>query len=260
MIKQFLVPAITLIAIGFTGSVNAATSTFEDLTLAPNSYENGANLSPAGGFSSGGNYFANSYNAEYGSWKGFAYSDVNDTTTAGYTNQYAAITGGGVGGSGNYAVTFDPYFGDASVTLASGQRPSSVYITNTTYAYLSMRDGDPFGFSKKFGGATGADEDFFTITFTGLDAGGDVTGSVVFALADFRGDADYIVSDWTFVDLSPLGDASSISLSYASSDVGIYGINTPLYAAIDNLVAVPEPSSIAIASVLACGFLARRRR
>lgn len=249
----------SLVSISFVtcGPSFAATSTFEDLALSPNSYENGSNLSPAGSFASGGNAFANAYNAIYGSWSGFAYSNVNDTTTAGYRNQYAAITGTGFGEAGNYAVTY----GDtATITLAAGQRPESVYVTNTTYAYLTMRYGDAYGFTKKFGGPTGNDADYFTVTFTGRDAGGAKTGAVEFALADYRGATDYIVDVWTLVDLTPLGQAATISLSYASSDVGAFGINTPTYAALDNLVAVPEPASVGLLSVASGAAMLRRRR
>jgi hypothetical protein len=36
-----------------------------------------------------------------------------------------------------------------------------VYVTNTTYAYNSMRDGDMF--AKKFGGPTGNDPDWYKL-------------------------------------------------------------------------------------------------
>ena len=205
------------------------------------------------GFASKGTTFAG------GVYAGWSYSNVNDTTTAGFGNQYAAFTGTGLGGSGNYAIGY----GSGPVTFAAGQRPTSVYLTNTTYAALSMLQGDSF--AKKFGGASGNDADFFDVTFTGRSgvAGtGDVTGSVTFRLADYTfadNALDYVVRNWTQIDLTPLGNAASMNLSFASSDVGDFGINTPVYVAVDNLVTVPEPASLAGLAV-AGGLLLRRRK
>jgi hypothetical protein len=60
-----------------------------------------------------------------------------------------------------------------------------------------------------------------------------------------------------------LGDARSIGIDFASSDVGEWGINTPTYVAIDNLtlVAVPEPSGIVLVSCAAVAWwMVRSRR
>ena len=59
-----------------------------------------------------------------------------------------------------------------------------------------MRDGDAF--SKKFGGASGDDPDWFKLTITGNDSTGASVGSVDFYLADYRSSTNslaYIVSD-----------------------------------------------------------------
>src|SRR5207249_4062813 len=118
-----------------------------------------------------------------------------------------------------------------------GTRPLSARIANTTYAALSMLNGDSF--AKKFGGASGNDPDYFLLTITGLDSQQHSTGSVDFYLADYRfanNAQDYIVSDWTTVDLSSLGlDTQTLSFGLTSSDVGDYGMNTPAYFALDNL-------------------------
>ena len=122
-----------------------------------------------------------------------------------------------------------------------------------------MRDGD--GFAKKFGGVDGTESDFFRLTIHGY-AGGLSTGTVDFYLADFRfgnSGQDYIVDEWTFVDFSALGSVDELRFSFASSDVGAFGINTPLYFAMDDFLAVPEPSTL-LASLAGFGLLLRRRR
>ncbi|MCW5623505.1 MAG: DUF4465 domain-containing protein [Burkholderiales bacterium] len=127
-----------------------------------------------------------------------------------------------------------------------------------------MLNGDFF--AKAFGGASGDDPDWFALTITGHDAAGDATGTVDFHLADYRfadNSLDYVVTDWTLVDLSALGTVSSLTFSLSSSDVGDFGMNTPAYFALDNLsvAAVPEPSTwwMMGLGLAALGFAARRR-
>lgn len=241
---------------------SAAVVTFEDLSLAPNSFYNGGPTTNATGWTSGGATFGNSYDSSFGGfWNGFSHSNVNDTTTAGFTNQYAAYSGTGVGGSGIYAVA---YSGSQDfINLPSGTSAQSVYLTNTTYAALTMLNGDMF--TGKFGGMTGDDPDFFDVTitgFAGLGATGGSTGSVTFRLADYTftdNSLDFIRDTWTLVDLTPVGSAVSLGFSWASSDVGPFGINTPTYVALDNLAVIPEPSSL-LCTMAGLGFLLRRKR
>jgi hypothetical protein len=153
-----------------------------------------------------------------------------------------------------------------TIALPAGQRPLSIQVTNTTTAALSMRDGD--GFAKKFGGTSGNDPDFFVLHVAGKNAANQATGTVDFYLADYRfsnNTQDYIVSQWTAVDLSTLGpDTAALSFSLDSSDVGMFGMNTPAYFAADNLVTtpVPEPATVGLvaAAVLGGWHVARRRR
>jgi hypothetical protein len=203
---------------------------FEDLPLAPNSFWNGSTGS--GGFTSHGALFNNSYDQTFGTWSGWAYSNVNDATTPGYANQYAAYTGTGVGGSGNYGVAYwsDPSFGGVApkITIPSGMTVQSAEFTNTTYAGLSMTNGDAF--AKKFG-----PNDWFDLTITGADAKNNTVGSVNFYLAQNGS----IVNTWQTVDLSSLAAAKTLTFSLSSSDNGQFGMNTPAYFAMDDLTLVP---------------------
>ena len=220
--------------------------TFSERTFAAEDYWNGADES--GGFKSRNAHFKNAYNAAWGSWAGFAYSRVNDTNTAGYGNQYAVWTPGtGVGGGGNYAVVYDDgVWGNSDViTLPAPATVHGFYVNNTTYAALSMRDGDMF--AKKFGGATGDDPDWFKLTITGKNEAGATVGTVDFYLADFQftdNAFDYLLDGWTWVDLSTLGNAvKTLEFTLSSSDNGMWGMNTPAYFALDNLLFSTRPQA-----------------
>lgn len=216
-------------------------SDFEDLNLDGESFYDGRDAS--GGFSSGDLTYINNYNADYQSWDGFAYSNVTDTTTSGWENAYGVIAGSGQGASDNFAIGYVAPFAGATPThlhFANDQAGpiAGAYFCNTTQAYLSLRDGDSF--AKKFGGDDGSDPDWFKLSVYGLDVAGQRSGPVDFYLADFRFDSstdDYIVQDWTWLDLSSLGEVWGLAFELTSSDTGDYGMNTPAYFAMDTVMA-----------------------
>jgi hypothetical protein len=240
-------------------SAHATVLNFSDQSLAPNSYVNGGPVTNSTGFASDGFYLNNSYSSAYGGyWTGWSLSTVNNTGTdypgvADYagTHEYAAYPGSGVGGTN--AVYGVEYLDGGFINLPPGQLPVSVDLTNVTYTALSILNGD--GFAKQFGPT-----DYFDVTltgYTGPGASGSITGSTTFYLARDGS----IVSNWTPVDLTGLGYASSIGFTYGSSDVGAYGINTPEYVALDDLstAPVPEPASIGGIALLSVATLSRRR-
>lgn len=213
---------------------------FEEFDLNEDSFLNGSDGS--GSFMSGDIFLPNSYNTDFMTWSGWAISTNTDTTTPGFMNQYSAIAGSGQGGSLHYAVTYA--FGNNNIILegeSMGKPVPGMYVTNNTYAYLSMRDGD--GFSKKFGGATGDDPDYFLLTVKAFHNGSITEDSVDFYLADYRFDEssmDYIVDDWEWIDLSSLGPVDSLTFTLSSTDVGQFGMNTPAFFCVDNIFA-PNP-------------------
>ncbi len=222
-----------------TNIFSQTVSTFENLTLAIDTFWDGSDLS--GGFTSGNASFANDYDTAFHSWSGLVYTNRKDSITAGYSNQYSAITTSGYNGSANYAVAYD--YGNTKVRLngiASQKSVKGFYVTNTTYAYRSMVTGDAF--AKKFGGTTGTDQDWFLLRVLGWKNGALKQQTVDFFLADFRSadsTQDYIIHDWTWVDLQLLGDVDSILFNLSSSDTTFGYMNTPAYFAMDNFTAIP---------------------
>lgn len=209
---------------------------FENFELEPESFLNGDDQS--GGFTAGDVFLTNTYDESSAFWFGWAISNDTDITSSGFTNQYSAITAGGDDDSENFAVCYD-----LGGTLLLNNNPGSgaaiqgFSITNNTYPFLSMRDGDSF--SKQFGGATGNDPDWFLLTIRSLEQGVPSQDSVAFYLADYRFDdngMDYIVDTWEYVDLSSLNATAGLVLTLSSSDVGQFGMNTPAYFCVDNIV------------------------
>jgi len=207
--------------------------TFEELDPGQEGYWNGSDGS--GGFNSGNAFFPNSF-TDWGegltSWSGFAYSNHSDQSTPGYANQYSSYAGGGAGNSEMFALIT---IGD-TLTFTIPERVDMISVSNSTYAALSMKNGDDF--AKKFGGEDGSDPDFFHLIITGLDEGGQVTGTMTLGLADYTAEdpsEDYISNSWTELPLDALGFVKQLAFSFDSSDKGDWGINTPMYACIDNI-------------------------
>ena len=242
----------------FSGSAHAATIDFSSLSLAPASYWNGSNN--AGGFTAGGAFFNNSYYYDttynYESWTGFAYSNITNTTTTDYTNQYSAITGGGILGAGsNYAMAFGAGPGDSFIDLPDSNRPDAMTITNTTYTYYSMLNGDQF--AKKF-----TSTDWFLLTITGY-AGAGATGSTTGVVNTYLATNGTILNSWKSVSLASLGSSTkSLGFELTSTDNGTYGMNTPAYFALGavQISAVPEPSTMILAVASAILALVTKKR
>lgn len=222
-------------------------STFDNLPLATDTFWNGSDLS--GGFNNGLANFANDYDTTYFSWSGFVYSNVKDSVTPGLGNQYAAITASGCNSSDKYAIADE--YGNAKIRLIGNAQVKLVkgfYVTNTTYAYQSMKQGDAF--AKKFGGASGTDPDWFRLRAIGWLNGAMKQQSVEFFLGDFRSadsTQDYLVRDWRWFDLLPLGDVDSLIFQLTSSDTSGGYMNTPAYFAMDDFTtgdtAYAQPSA-----------------
>ena len=239
--KDKMKKTITLLALAlglFATKAQTVVADFETLPLATNSaYSSTTGVS----FSTAGASFQHKYS---GYWSGgFSYTNKYDSATAGFGNMYGVKPLKGYNNSSVYTVAQDKGVINLS---APSNTVDGFYITNTTYAYESMQNGDQF--AKKFGGTTGNDPDFFKVTVRGYKGGVLKTDSVDFYLADFRftnNTLDYLVNTWQWVNTSSLGNVDSLKFFMFTSDNGSFGPNTPLFFAIDNFTTIQSSVGLA---------------
>jgi hypothetical protein len=230
--KNALVIGITAL---LSTNLSAQIATFEDITLqGANDYKIPSTGNFDSNFSSGSCDFKSNYDISFGGYwtSGWAYSKTNDTIVGDYSNLYASYANKGVENSNNYAVSQNETFIHLKQNSIQG-----LYISNTTYAALSMKKGDAF--AKKFGGNSGNDSDWFKVTINAYQNGNMKSEKVDFYLADFRfsnNAQDYIIKDWTYVNLQSLGSLDSLKFTISSSDTSQFGMNTPAFFCIDNII------------------------
>lgn len=235
--------SITILALVSMSKLNAQmlVADFESFTLTTNSFYKDTNSVP---FQTANAIFPYEWTkGQFAYWSGgTAYTNVNDSVTGDFTNLYGVKALKGFTNSANYAVMQDR----ATIRVKSPYAiVEGFYFTNTTYAFTSMKEGDFF--ARKFGDTTGtgsgttiaqgAYPDFFKVTVKGYKNGIQKVDTVQFMLADFtftNSAQDYIVKDWRWVNVSQIGEVDSLKFIMYSSDVGNFGINTPLYFGIDN--------------------------
>lgn len=235
---KWMAIGILFLAAGVQG---ATVADFEDLTLEPQQFVAAQGSSEP--FFSRGVEFSRDWNSEFNCCPtGWAYSNVTDQTTPGFTNAYAAVarsTAGGGFESENFGVVSNLTRGEAEVRFTQAGVVQGMYVTNVTYTYLAVRDGnDGAGFVK----GPFAAGDWLRLEVIGLNGDGNETGRVPVYLADYR-NGSTLMDEWTWIDLHALGSqVAQLEFEMSSTDIGDFGMNTPALFAVDNLTF--EPTSI----------------
>lgn len=144
---------------------------------------------------------------------------------------YCAATGKGFDSSEMYAIgTRNAHI--KLNTQDTGWVLFQLNVTNTTFARNSMLLGDAF--ARKF---NAADKDSFVLVIQGYDKG-QLSGTKRVLLADFR-DADttkhFILNSWKSVEFEAW-NVDSLHFNMESSDNGDWGMNTPAFFAMDNVI------------------------
>jgi hypothetical protein len=220
-------------------------SDMQNLGLGSGQVYNGS--SGGSGFQSGHAFFPTVWDTSFGGYwsAGWVASAVHDSSTSGSANQYGCAAYNGYGNSSAFAM--GTTFGTLTIRMTDslvGRTVKGFYVSNSTYAYKSMLNGDMF--AKKFGDTTGTHcgcpqgsyPDWFKLTVKRYYQGYLRNDSAEVYLADYRysnNTQDYILKTWAWIDLDSLGNTDSLTFFLSSSDNGMYGMNTPAYFCIDNL-------------------------
>lgn len=178
-----------------------------------------------------------------GFWSGgFVYTNQLDSSNGTFSNLYGVKAFKGNANSSNFVIGQD----GAVVKLKQpASRLMGFYITNTTYAFNAIKNGNSF--SRKFGDTTGTKStttmaqgsypDFFKVTAKGFLNGTIKSDSAVFYLADYRftnSAQDYVVKTWQYFNTSNLGLLDSVQFLMYSSDNSFGFMNTPAFFGMDN--------------------------
>ncbi|MBQ7462057.1 MAG: DUF4465 domain-containing protein [Bacteroidaceae bacterium] len=169
-------------------------------------------------FWSGGSAISNYYAEDFSKAD---YTRQLSVPLAQSTNQFVVVFNSvNLGGYPSFTNCTPFYFSDDKARIIE-----SVDVINTAYVLNSLTNGDGFA-------PAATDESQFVVHFEGTHEDG-TTNEVTFLLADGRN----FVTEWTTVDLTPLGEVKSLrTYVTGSADLeGEWGLNTPGYVALDNI-------------------------
>ena len=191
-------------------------------------------------------------------WDGFCPAiggDITDYGQSGSSDGWTVNYGGCMAGGGcvineDGTVTADPaqpyivaYWGSWSedptnqVKYADNDgnttfKPIGVYVCNHPWPYYGCEHGDGFGRAFEEG-------DYFELIAHGVDADGNETTANI-NLVEFTNGELKALNDWTFFDLSSLGEVESVYFTLNSTDTGASGMNTAAYFCMDKFQAEVE--------------------
>lgn len=181
--------------------------------------------------------YTNSYNAEWGSWYGFALSRSTSTSfnaKNSITDQYNCCTL--IPNSKVFLVGYYSEYNQGEPTIYATKsktdktrcpfNPIRFDYTNAAWTLNSITNGDDY--AKKFDPS-----DYLYLIVTGYKDG-KKTQSIKIALAE----NGLFVTNWNYADIRSLGLVDEIRFSMDSSDKGEWGLNTPTYFCLDNLEVV----------------------
>lgn len=184
------------------------------------------------------NYRSDIEGKEAGWW--YTYSNqcsVYNTASGDGTNKEA-----GADGSNTFAV-INGYSDANNSKLASFNFSNSkeylvekIAICPTSYLFGCITEGTAYSNNpgkslKEVGG-------WFKVTATGYNAAGSKTATVEKYICDYRNASNPVeIADlWDIWDVSAMGRVNKVVFNFEGSDTGQWGLNTPAYLAIDDIV------------------------
>lgn len=174
----------------------------------------------------------NSYGGQ--SWEGFTLSRVSQDTA----NVFGCVANGGIAGEGTPYVI--GYFSDW-VTMTQGYSsniilfdqeyyPDHVYICQNSNTMKAITEGGVFN-ARAF-----TEEDTLALIISAIDGSFQEIATTVYYLA-VDGEKN---NGWVKVPLNALGKTVGLSFRMTTTDMGQFGMNTPMYFALDALTVNTE--------------------
>lgn len=153
---------------------------------------------------------------------GFYASNETENTSTGLTQPYRSAKGGAFEGE-NFGVWTNDYYGTNSIRFDKPKTATGFYVTNNAYTVNSMANGD--GFGKQF-----EQDDYLNLVCKGKLEGKETEKTVTVKLAE----GTKYIKEWTYVDLSELGQIDEVVFSMEGSVKNDKGLLTPAYFCLDN--------------------------
>ncbi|MEE0900231.1 MAG: DUF4465 domain-containing protein, partial [Bacteroidales bacterium] len=160
----------------------------------------------------------------YGGMFACGFGPSNHTTSTGVTS-YSSASLCGLEGAGNtYMIGYySDWIGTEEHNVVRKEDdtpfyPIGVYVNNSMSAYNYMNTA-----------SFANDGHYLNIIATGYDENGNVTGSSITSLAN----ANNVVKEWKYFDLTPLNECVKVIFTLQTDDDSGYGMNIPAYFCID---------------------------
>lgn len=183
-------------------------------------------------------------------WEGFTVSAQQSdySENSGMTHQFSTNARGGllhkdsayiVGFCSGYLESQGIHACEISFGYTEPCRPQGVYVALSNWPSQNIIYGDDF--TRRF--TTG---DSLKLIVHGVN--GDTESSIEYNFADYSDTNEanhYMQSDWQWVDLSTLGEVTSIYFTMKSTDSGQFGDNTAAYFNIDRLIVTAKKETVA---------------
>ncbi len=233
MKKIFFFAAAALMSTAMFAELQVAD--FENIQLAEESvlHLNETGLIQSGSFS------FNQEVADYGEAGVYYFGNVVSNKTGNTYDFYADSDKSAKGGAyegNNFLVWTSSYTGLDRIQLLEAAVVPGMYVCNTAWVVDAILNGDGMSSDQ----APFGENDWFKLTVHGYLNGEEVNAKVDVALAT----GTSYIADWTYVDLSGLGEVDEISFALSSSKKNDYGMTTPAYFCIDNFGAAAPTEAI----------------
>lgn len=162
---------------------------------------------------------------------------VYNTASTDGANKNAGHSGSNFGVVYGYKDSYNSQWMDKpSFTLDDSYDLCGLWYCNSSYVYGVMTNGNKFG-NIGVAGSMAETNGYFEVILECYDAAGKLIDTKTQLLADYRiGNTQVTpVTTWTYWPIN-VENVKNVKFNFAGSDTGAYGLNTPAYICIDDIV------------------------